>query len=184
MRPTIARMRPHTLIAAGVVAAAAVSVAGCSAGQITQTDSQVAAVTGEQFVAGSLRISDAALESPGQKTGHWAKDSDVQLKMSIANISGKGDVLESASTDAAKQVTIKGNKDIRPQGALTVDGKGKDVGTAAIELEGTTKAIFPGQVIALKLQFRDAGAVDLRLPVAPPPHDRTNEPKPEGGGGH
>lgn len=172
MRRMIATARPHLLAVS--VAAAAVAVAGCSAGQITQTDSQTAAVTAEKATVGDLRINDAALQNPLDKK-FWAQGSTVPLEMSIANDGAKPDAVQSVSTPAAQKVAVKGQKNIAAQDALTVDGQGKKVGTADFELTGLKQNIYPGQVIKVTVTFAKAGPVDLRVPIGAPEYADQNK---------
>ncbi|WP_424184020.1 hypothetical protein ACOBQX_18970 [Actinokineospora sp. G85] len=53
------------LAPAAVGLAAALALAGCSAGQITQTDSQLPAVNGTQATQGTVALRDVKLAYPG-----------------------------------------------------------------------------------------------------------------------
>lgn len=181
--------RKRVTVAALALVASAVAVTGCSAGQITQTATQIAAVNGESAEAGPLRISNATLAYP--EGGYWAAGSDVPLTMSISNNGGKDDVLQLVSTTASKEPTIEGDKVVVSRRTLTVgeltpvpstgepdaaadDG---DVGKASIVLTGITTNLYPGMVVRLTLTFRDAGTVKLRVPIAAPDHPRAEEPE-------
>lgn len=185
---------------AGVMlaAVAAVALAGCSAGQITQTDTQLAAVNGEQGAVGQLQISNATLAYPEGETRYWAKGSDVPLSMSIANNGPADDRLELVSSPLSEEITISGDKVLTARRALTVGGapaesfgeadaesNSGEVGNAKIVLTGIKQDLFPGQVVRITLNFRDAGSVQLRVPIAVPTEPRADQPENEHqGGGH
>lgn len=170
-----------------VASVAAVGAAGCSAGQITQTDTHLAAVNGESAEVGALQVSNAALAYP--EGGHWAKNSDVPLSMSIANNGGAVDELLQISGPISDDITVKGDKVIPAQRALTIGGQpaastgeaaaasdSGDVGKAVVTLTKIKENLFPGMVVQLTLTFREAGTVELRVPIEAPEHARTDEP--------
>lgn len=178
--------------------AAALTVAGCGAGQITQTDTQLAAVNGEQGEVGSIQISNAVLVYPPDGQRYWPAGADVPLSMSIANNGPEGDELQSASTRFAQEVQIKGDQVLPPHRALTVGGAPAEsfgaeeqaaadegeVGNATMVLKGLKQNLFPGQVVFLTLTFADAGSVKLRLPIAAPAEPRAEQPENEHQGSH
>lgn len=194
-RRMFGRLRASARIASTVLAAgAALALAGCSAGQITQTGAQMAAVNGEQASAGQLQISDAKLAFPEGDARHWSTGSDVPLSMSIANNSGKDDVLQSVTTSLSDDVQIKGDKVVTALKALSVGGapaktEGEadaatgsgEFGNATIVLGSIKRDVFPGQVVMVTLTFRDAGSVELRMPIAAPEHGRPEQPHEEPG---
>lgn len=190
-------MQRRRIMSITLAAAAALVVAGCSAGQITQTDTQLAAVNGEQGAVGPMRISNAALAYPTEG-GFWAEGSDVPLSMSIANNGGADDEVQLVSTAQAAEVQIKGDKAVAALRALTVGGApaesfgeeqaaadSGEVGNATMVLKDIKQNLFPGQVVFLTVTFRDAGTVKLRVPIAAPTEPRADLPENEHqGGGH
>lgn len=175
-----------------LVASAALALAACSAGQITQTDTQMAAVNGDRASVGQLQISDAKLAFPPGDARHWAAGSDVPLSMSIVNNGEQDDQLLSVSTPLSDDVRIKGDKVVMARKALTVDGppaktdgeadaatESGEFGNATIVLNDIKRDLFPGQVTMVTLNFRDAGSVELRVPIAAPEHARTRAPQEE-----
>lgn len=176
-------------VAVAFAATAAVgAVAGCSAGQITQTDTQLAAVNGEAGELGALRVSNAALAYP--EGGHWAIGADVPLSMSIANNGAAVDELQQISgPEVSDDITLDGHRVIPSQRALTVGGQAPpnageedaatdsgEVGTATVVLTKIKKNLYPGMVVELTLTFRESGTVNLRVPIAAPDEPRVNEP--------
>lgn len=186
---TFSRRRPLGMVASTVLAVGvAAAVAGCSAGQITQTDAHLAAVNGDQGSAGPLRISNAELAFPEGDARHWAAGSDVPLSMSIANNGSAGDELQSITSAVSDDITIEGDKVVAPRKALTAGGSRADslgeedaetgageLGNATVVLRGIKQDLFPGQTVTVTVTFRDAGPVEMRVPIAAPSYSRTAE---------
>lgn len=180
----------RTLLALG----AAVLVAGCSAGQITQTSDQLPAVNGDLASTGPIRVSNAMLAYPEGEVAAYPKGADAPLVMSISNTGARDDQLESVSSPEATEVTIEGDKLVMAHRRLNVGhpygtepaeeqamGDAKEIGAVDIVLKGLKRELRPGMTVELTLTFRDAGQVVLRLPIEAPDKARTAEPKPEGG---
>lgn len=98
----------------------ALALAGCGAGQITQTDTQLPAVNGSQAVAGQLTISNVALSFPQGEDKFYPAGSDVPLTLTIANRGGKADQLVAVKASIAEKAQITGDKVIAPRRALQV----------------------------------------------------------------
>lgn len=178
---------------------AAALIAGCGAGQITQTNTQRPAVNGDEAVAGMLRISNAAMSYPEGEAARYPAGSDVALVLTIANNGAEDDQLQSASSPQAESVSITGDKQLIAFRRLNVGHAagtepadveatqdGEEIGSAQIVLKGITSELRPGMTVQVTLTFRDAGTVTLRLPIEAPTHVRTAEPEAEQGaeGGH
>jgi copper(I)-binding protein len=121
----IQRFRPTgALVAAGAVLGA-VALAGCSAGQITQTDTQLPAVVGANGGVGTMVVRDAYIEFGEQAHGAniYPRGGAAPLKMSIVNTGGQPDRLVSASSPAASSVTISGDADVPPGRVLLIEGE-------------------------------------------------------------
>lgn len=189
MRQQNGRSFGRRLAVATLGLAASALLAGCSAGQITQTDSQLAAVNGGGATTEQLSVRNAALAYPEDDQRVWVAGSDVPLTMTIANNGESNDELVGVSSSLSRDITIEGDTVIRAHKALTVDGQtaevanppggeieAGEVGTASITLENITRDLFPGQVVTVTLTFADAGAVDLRVPMETPDEPRTAEP--------
>lgn len=172
--------------------ATAVVTAGCGAGQLTQTDSQVAAIDGATADVGSIALRDVQLSYPeGMPTGYPA-GADVPLQLTIVNQGNTAEVLESVSTPMARQVLLQGastipaersvatpeeaRTDVAPgdagHGAATapVDASLSplDFGEIRIMLVDLTGPLRPGLNAEITFVFRDAGPVTLPVPMAPP----------------
>ncbi|WP_197318887.1 copper chaperone PCu(A)C [Saccharomonospora sp. NB11] len=182
-----------------VVAAvgAALLVTGCGAGQITQTDTQVAAINGTSVDAGSIAIRNAEVAYPetnGSEPAVYPKGSDAGTTIWLVNQSGKADELLSASTEAAADVTLEGSRTVPayrtlvlgPGQSATGDEVSGDPTRGSLTLNGLTRDLRPGQMIDLTLTFRDAGAVTFELPITVPEEPRTSDSASSSheGGGH
>lgn len=167
--------------------AVALVAGGCAAGQVTQTDSQVAAVNGAGGTVGPIAVRDAVLEYPGDPAGYTA-GADAPLLVSIANSGDMADELVSVTTPAAGDVTVEGRATIPSGFAVSSAGDGPDDPTPSatlqndrpieggelrITLNDLTGPIRPGLPTFVTFLFRDAGELTLRVPVANPEDPRT-----------
>jgi copper(I)-binding protein len=76
---------------------AAIVVSGCSAGQITQTDTQVPAVNGSMGTVKQIAVRDVRLAFPAGKT-YFSKGENASLLVTIANSGQADDKLVSVSS--------------------------------------------------------------------------------------
>jgi copper(I)-binding protein len=109
------RVLGSTVLALG----AALVLAGCGAGQLTQTSSQEPAVNGAYAQASALFIRDAVLQYPPNNKA-YAEGSSASLKLTIVNTGGTDDELVAVSTDAAGGVDIQGSKLVVARNSLVV----------------------------------------------------------------
>jgi len=106
-----------------VVAAAAtglaLAVAGCSAGQVTQTDTQVAAVNGASGGVGAIAVRDAQFRFPVAE-GHYREGDDAPVIVAIANNDPlQADKLLSVTSDGSRgNAEITGDVDLEPGTAI------------------------------------------------------------------
>lgn len=179
---------PPTLAARIVVCGAvALTLAGCGAGQVAQTASQVAAVDGANGDLDALALRDVLLPYPEDRNGTYPAGSNVPVQLTIVNQTARTDTLVSVSTPAAPRVLVQGTTAI-PAGRSVSGDTGPslpisplDKGRLRIELLDTTRALRPGLNIELTFVFQDAGAVTLSVPMGPPGE---SERLPLEGGGH
>lgn len=177
------------MIGAGI-AGISLLVAGCGAGQITQTDTQVAGVNGGSSEVGTIAVRNAELAYPENvKPAAYLEGSDADVVMSIVNSGEQADELQSVTTDAAEKVAIQGETALPADTTLAV-GPGKPDAAqldGEMTLQGLTREIRPGQDVTATLTFRDAGTLEVKLPVKvsdEPRHDAPSEDEGHGGGGH
>ncbi|MET9230923.1 hypothetical protein [Lentzea sp. NPDC003310] len=109
------------IVTAALAAGLGLVAVGCSAGQVTQTDTQVAAVDGASGNAGPIAVRNVMLAFPPD--GNRYKDGeDVPLTFVIANAGSTADKLLSIKSDASDaEAEVVGSKEIPAQYALRAE---------------------------------------------------------------
>ncbi|HVW40809.1 MAG TPA: hypothetical protein VHC18_05615 [Amycolatopsis sp.] len=175
-------------------------LAGCGAGQITQTDTMLPAVNGALASAGQLSVRNAGLVNRNTCEQAFAPGSNAALSLTIANDGADDDELVAVSSSNAAGATIGGQKTIVGRSTLVVgpvnqteSGEGSSasaatgtptsVGHATVELQGLKSVIWPGMTMPVTFTFRDAGPVTVQLPVNAPSKE-LNCGEVQGGAGH
>ncbi|MCG7296168.1 hypothetical protein MHJ86_04700 [Corynebacterium afermentans] len=157
--------------AAAVAGCATLALVGCSAGQITQTSNQVAAVDGASASTedGSVAVQDVTVV--------LAEDGQAALKFTATNqdTAMKDHILKSVDVDG-QNVTISGNSSIAYNCALVADSKGglermpQDKNDNCIEYTATTLAnddFAYGGNVPVTFNF-DTGSLDVVATVSAP----------------
>jgi copper(I)-binding protein len=120
------RARPRRNRAPLVVGAliAAVALAGCGAGQITQTSRQVAAVEGANASANDIAVRNAMIEfdEPAHGAAIHPAGGEAPLQMIIVNSGSEVDRLVAASSPVASSVQVSGVLRIPGGQTLTIEG--------------------------------------------------------------
>lgn len=175
-------MRLPLALAAQIVAcfAAVLALAGCGAGQVTQTDTQVAAIDGSNANLGGIAIRDVWMPYPQDLNGVYPTGSDVPLQLTIVNQGDVPDTLMSVTTPAAAQVLLQGRTTVPPgtsvttpretgsSAAPTTPPSPLDAGLLRVTLAGTTRPLRAGQNIEVTFVFQHAGRTTLSVPMASP----------------
>jgi len=100
-----------------------VVVAGCGAGQNTQTDSIMPSVNGALGQVGPIMIRDAQFAVPSK--GVFPAGANAALRLTIVNTSATiADELTEVTSTIADDAEITGDHSLPPQRALLVDGGG------------------------------------------------------------
>ncbi|WP_406639249.1 hypothetical protein [Amycolatopsis sp. WGS_07] len=95
------RLQNRRVLGAGVSAlGAALVLAGCGAGQITQTDTQQPAVNGTYAQVKTIVLRNAAVQYPAQGPG-YAAGSPAPLTLTVVNQGQKDDKLVSVTSEGA-----------------------------------------------------------------------------------
>jgi copper(I)-binding protein len=93
------------------------AAAGCSAGQITQTDTQVAVVDGASGDVGAIAVRNAQFAFP--VSGHEYKAGDeAAVVVTIANNATTADKLLSVSSDIGGPATLGGDVELEPNTSI------------------------------------------------------------------
>ncbi|MFI0465249.1 MULTISPECIES: copper chaperone PCu(A)C [Saccharopolyspora] len=182
------------LIPAVIGLGAVVALAGCSAGQVTETDTQVAAVNGGNGDLKQISIRDASFTFP-TTDARYPAGSSAPVQLVIAN-EGPSDKLVQVSSPYAASATLGGITDLPSRTALHAVGKSAQVQqgeTAAdrvveITLNGFKQDITPGVTVPVTFVFEKAGSVTVQVPVGADHSPRPEHGSPvsgaEQGGGH
>ncbi len=158
---------------AAVALAAVVTLAGCSAGQVSQTAMQQPAVNGTAATVGSIDLRNVHLRAP--QTGDFVQPgSDVELLFVAVNGSEtNGDRLISITSDVgtvaltgdseipAGGTLIVGTPDLQPSPLGTTEGAG--TAEAAVAL---TKPITNGLTYGFTFTFEKAGQKKVEVPIS------------------
>lgn len=137
------------VVASGLTA---LTLSSCGAGQITQTDTQVAAVDGANQDIGTIALRDVLLPYPDNATGSYSSGVDVPLQVTIVNGGNKPDTLVAVRTPGATRVVVQGRTTIPP-------------GTSVVSvIDESTKSAKPSASATPQSTQTSASAV----PGAPP----------------
>ncbi|MEU4517851.1 hypothetical protein AB0F52_03925 [Amycolatopsis sp. NPDC024027] len=114
------RLQNRRVLGAGVLAlGAALALAGCGAGQITQTDSQQPAVNGTHAQVKTIDLRNAAVQYPTSGPG-YAAGATPALTLAIVNRGQQDDSLVSVTTEDGTQATIAGSKTVVAMHSLVI----------------------------------------------------------------
>ncbi|MBE8524381.1 hypothetical protein ILP97_44060 [Amycolatopsis sp. H6(2020)] len=114
------RLQNRRVLGAGVLAlGAALVLAGCGAGQITQTDSQQPAVNGTHAQVKTIDLRNAAVQYPKSGPG-YAAGAAPALTLTIVNRGAQDDALVSVTTADGTQATIEGSKTVVAMHSLVI----------------------------------------------------------------
>jgi hypothetical protein len=127
------RLAPAAL---GLGLAALLTVSGCSAGQVTQTDSMLPAVNGAIGGIGPIAIRDAKLAYP--HGGSYLEGADAPLVLTIVNTGATDDELLEVSSPVAEDVELQGDQSLPARRALAVGTPGKEVRESSSSARTTT----------------------------------------------
>jgi periplasmic copper chaperone A len=169
--------------------AAVLALAGCGAGQVAQTGSQVSAIDGASGDVGDIALRDVLIPYPPGDAGGYPAGSRVPLQLTIVNQGTAADVLISVRTPAARQVligqekvTIPAGMSLISTGKITTDATATPTarpvsplvaGELSIVLADTTRAIRAGLTTDITFVFQNAGSVTIPVPVGPDDSERT-----------
>ncbi|PRZ43204.1 hypothetical protein CLV47_103262 [Antricoccus suffuscus] len=171
------RPRRKAFAAVALPIAATMMLAGCSAGQITQTADQRSEVPGTTADLGNLHVRAAEVSPP--TSGHYfSKGSTMYLEMQIAN-DGAEDQLTAATIDGVDAKLEGPSASSAPRNAEST-GAGlastitiAEQGITSIGEDNTITAdaagkFYPAQYIKVVLTFKDAGDLKMSMPIGVP----------------
>ncbi|MFC5137647.1 copper chaperone PCu(A)C [Actinomycetospora rhizophila] len=166
---------PRPGIVAATLLTAALALAGCSAGAVTQTDTIVSQADGARGQVGPVSMEDVSIE-PGP-AGAVPPGAEATIRGSIINDGPTTDRLVAVSTPYAQNV--------RPEGALVIPANnavrlvGDEPGpvgpadaalglgaTARLTLTGVTQQLRQGPTYPVTFTFERAGTVTVPVIVS------------------
>jgi copper(I)-binding protein len=125
---------------------AAVLLTGCGSGQITQTDTQTAAVNGGSGTVGPMAVRDAELAYPSASDGTYPPGSSAELIVTIVNAGQTQDTLTGVSSPAVTGVTVDGSPSgtkVIPAGFAVSGGQDYDDASTAPAPTGVVSPVAP-----------------------------------------
>ena len=153
------RTLPVTAVA---LLATATALAGCGAGQSSQTYQPRTAADSTNASVGSLALRNLAITAPSTGVALLA-GGDAVLTGTFVNEADKADKLLSATTDVAPTV------ELRQAGAVVADiavpALGLSSGDASLILHGLTRTLRPGDYVTVTLAFAENGRKAVSVPV-------------------
>jgi periplasmic copper chaperone A len=163
------------IVACCACALTALTLMGCAAGQITQTDRQIAAVDGSYGnVGNAIALRNVFIPYPPTQDGTYPPGATVPVVLTIINQGSSPDELVGVTSPAAGQVIVLGSTQISP-GTTVISTTGSAGPTSPLVvgelrvLLTTSKPLHAGLNTPLTFQFRNAGKITLPVPMAPPP---------------
>jgi hypothetical protein len=174
--------RVAALAAGGLIGA--VALAGCSAGQVSQTAVQQSAVDGNQAVINNVALRNVRIQA--LQTGDFLRPgATLDLVLVVVNQSPDiTDKLVGITTDIGK-VTVTGDPTLPAGGTLFVGApngqnqKAVDAVEDAAAVKATValaKPITNGPNYNFTFDFEKAGSVSVAVPISAPEGPRQNEP--------
>ncbi|WP_170308960.1 copper chaperone PCu(A)C [Pseudonocardia hierapolitana] len=159
---------------------AAVAVAGCGAGQITQTSRQVAAVEGANATSNQISVRNAMIEfdEPAHGAAIYPVGGSAPLQMVIVNTGAELDRLVAASSPVASSVEISGVLRIPGGQALTIEGAPAAAPAPAEGAPPATPGATPSQTAA------PAPPTSAPAAAEPAPAAQPSAAEGESGAGH
>lgn len=166
---------PRSALVAATLLTAALALAGCSAGTVTQTDTIVSQAVGATGQVGEMVLQDVAIDAGPTET--VPSGAEVPLRGTIVNQSATPDRLVSVTTPYAlgfrqegapiipadNAVRIVGTEPLPP--APVAEANRALVGGTRVLLTGVTQQLRPGPTYAVTFTFERAGTVTVPVIV-------------------
>jgi periplasmic copper chaperone A len=176
-------MWASSTVTARIVACCAATLAliGCGAGQITQTNSQVAAVDGSfGDIANSIALRNVRIPYPPTPQGTYPPGSAVPVLVTIINQSSATDELITVTSPAASRSLLLGSTRIPPGSTITsAAGPAGSEPTSPLVVGELRVVLLTNQVLhaglntSVTFEFRKAGKITLPVPMGPAPNSET-----------
>lgn len=179
------RRRRRLVPVAALAAGAAIILSGCSAGQVSQTADQAAAINGNTADVGTISLRNVHIVYPGSGPHTNTAGGQAALALSIINTGetvtdeltgvttdlgtvkitpADGDKIEIAPSETIVVSTPSAGAETHTTGE-TVDTEAGETESAAIEITGLTQNITPGLTYNISFDFKENGTVQVEVPV-------------------
>lgn len=166
---------PRPGIVAATLLTAALALAGCSAGAVTQTDTIVSQADGARGSIGPILLEDISIE-PGP-AGAVPSGGQATIRGTIVNNGATTDRLVAVSTPYAQSALPEGATAIPANNAVRLVGDEPGPvgpadaalgvgGTARVTLTGVTQQLRQGPTYAVTFTFERAGSVTVPVIVS------------------
>jgi len=143
------------------------ALAGCGAGQITQTGSQASGVGGASANIGQIAVREAAFAftGDGKSAAIYRAGGDAPLTMTVVNFGSQVDKLTTVSSPVAESAKITGDGTIASGRVLLVEGT--PPGAPAEATPGASAQATPGARPSASAQATPAPGASERATPAP-----------------
>ena len=161
--------RKVPLLGAAALATVA-AMTGCSAGQVTQTSTQVATVNGSSANIGELSLRDIRILYPSG--GTYTEGSTAELVLVVTNQGLSEDTLIDVTGEFFAEAAIPSADEAKSSLEALVPAQGiLQFGTTespSIELADLSEEISVAEIVSMTFVFEQAGEVTVEVPVANP----------------
>ncbi|MEU4763629.1 hypothetical protein AB0H12_10255 [Actinosynnema sp. NPDC023794] len=117
-------------VVAALATGLGLAAAGCSAGQVTQTDTQVAVVNGANGQVGAIAVRDAQFLFPAAH-GAYEEGDDAPITVVIVNNGTGVDKLLGVTSEFSAPAEIAGDTRLEPGSAILAEADQDDAGSHA-----------------------------------------------------
>ncbi len=128
-------------------------LAGCGAGQITQTDTQLAGINGANGNAGPIALRDVQLAYPPNKQGVYPPGSNAMLIVTVVNTGLTPDTLVRVTSPAVTSVLINGSATgtvTLPDNFAVSSGSDPDDSTVTVPASATG-SVVPSPLVSVSV---------------------------------
>lgn len=159
-----------TVAAVASLLTAGLALSGCSAGTVTQTDTQVSGAPGGTGQTGDMIARAMTLEAP--PSGAVARGDQVALEGTLINQSPQDDQLVGVTTPYAATVGFEGQPQIPAGNAVRLAGQNdgpvgppvpgvRPTATVRLVLRNVTQTMRPGPTYSVTLTFKNQGSMTV-----------------------
>lgn len=167
--------QPRMIVLLGVLTVAGLAASGCSAGQVTQTSTQVSTINGSSANIDQLALRNIRFVYPDG--GSYPEGGTAELALVVTNQGLEADRLIDVTSDLFDEVALStGDDEAKAGPAESLDAEvpaqgDLEFGTAelpGLEVSNLSERLSVSQVVSVTFVFELAGEVTVEVPVANP----------------